>query len=751
MPLLFGDFALDPERRQLLRAGTPVPLEGKVYELLTLLAARRPRVLSKAQIRDVLWPGIAVGETSLPRVVAELRQALGDDARQPRFIRTAHGFGYAFCGEASDGDSQAARAPEEEPESPYPGLLSFTEGDADRFFGREAEVVALWDALRRRRLLAVIGASGAGKTSFVRAGVAASRPEGWAAIVSTPGPSPLRALGQALGPQLASDPEALRKLVAFEDADHAFELLSRWRHAHHDALLVVDAFEELFTLNPPEVQSRFAALLGRLVTEAHLAVLLSLRDDFLLRCHEHEALRPVFGELTPLGPPTREGLRRAITEPARRLGYGFEDEDLVDEMVESVEGGRGALPLLAFGVSRLWDQRDRERKLLTRRACDEIGGVAGALAQHAEATLERIGPDDEGIVREVFRNLTTAQGTRGVLEAEELLSAFPERDRAEAVLAQLLDARLLTSYEADGGEAGPGRPRVEVVHESLLTAWPRLVRWQTQDADGGQLRDQLRQAARLWHERGRPEDLLWTGASLLDYRAWRARYRGGLSALEADFAGNMTALAGRRRRRRRIAVAAALAASLAVATGALGLWRRSEHALEQAQAEVRSREAAQILSLGRLRLEDQPSAALAYALASLERADTPAGRRFAVEALWRGPTETIFGRPEGAVSVAFSPGGRFLAYSNDQGTRLQPRDGSPGRLLAPDLQAPSVAFSRDGERLLLRARTSGPTRALAVPDGRELAPAHEDGNAALPQHPVVATIGPDGHLVRLSS
>ena len=115
--------------------------------------------------------------------------------------------------------------------------------------------------------------------------------------------------------------------------------------------------------------------------------------------------------LLPLG---RDALRRALVEPARKLGYRFEDEALVEEMVESVEGARAALPLLAFAVARLWETRDREKKLLTREAYQAIGGVAGALAQHAEATLDRIGSERQGLVRELFRNLVTAQGTRAV-------------------------------------------------------------------------------------------------------------------------------------------------------------------------------------------------------------------------------------------------------------------------------------------------------------------------------------------------
>jgi DNA-binding winged helix-turn-helix (wHTH) protein len=100
MSLSFGDFELDQERRQLLRWGRPVPLEPKAFELLSLLVERRPRVLSRAQIRDVVWPGVFISESTLTQSVNNIRQALGDDARRPRFVRTAHGFGYAFCGEA---------------------------------------------------------------------------------------------------------------------------------------------------------------------------------------------------------------------------------------------------------------------------------------------------------------------------------------------------------------------------------------------------------------------------------------------------------------------------------------------------------------------------------------------------------------------------------------------------------------------------------------------------------------------------
>ncbi len=365
---------------------------------------------------------------------------------------------------------------------------------------------------------------------------------------ATPGASPALGLARALTPEMAGDPEAIGEmlggvadLVQKGNGDRVVAAARRWRSRYAEALLVVDQFEELFTQSPPETQERFAALLARLGSEADIHVALSLRDDFLMRCHEQPALVPVFTELTPLGALTKAGLRSALVEPARKRGYRFEDDALVDEMVASVEGARGALPLLAFAVSRLWEKRDREKKLLTRAAYEEIGGVAGALAQHAEATLESIGAGRQEMVREIFRNLVTAQWTRASIDREELLSVFPDRKAAEEVLGQLIDARLLTSYEVVSVEGEEERPhqRVEIVHESLLKAWPRLVRWQAQDEDGAVLRDQLKQAAHLWEEKGRTSDLLWTGTAFQEYELWRGRYAGALTALEEDFAKAM--------------------------------------------------------------------------------------------------------------------------------------------------------------------------------------------------------------------
>jgi WD40 repeat protein len=248
------------------------------------------------------------------------------------------------------------------------------------------------------------------------------------------------------------------------------------------------------------------------------------------------------------------------------------------------------------------------------------------------------------------------------------------------------------------------------------------VQWRNQDEGGALLRDQLRQAAQAWHDRGRPDDLLWTGTSYRELSLWRERYTGGVSSTEEAFAQAAAKLAGRRRRRRRIAVASAFAGLLAVMAVVL-------ESRQLAVEEARNREAAQLLSLGRLRLEDHPSAALAYALASLERADNEPARLFTVEALWQGPTEFVFGTEEGAVGVRFSPDGRFMAYGTPTSARLLESGGGPGRVFLPDISLPEVDFSDDGRLLLADPPGDGPLQTFSMPEVNGLGPLPLAGDA----------------------
>jgi serine/threonine protein kinase/WD40 repeat protein len=602
----------------------------------------------------------------------------------------------------------------EEPK-PYPGLASFSAADAEYFFGRELEVETLIKKLQQLHLLALIGPSGAGKTSFLRAGLIPALPQNMDHVFCTPGDSPVIALSQALVPKFSGDVEAIQLLLRFEDVSAAIDLMRRWKSRHPEVLLVIDRFEELFTLNSPEAQSRYVEVIGRAALEADVRVLLVMRDDFLFHCHHHPGLAPIFSELTPLGTLTGTALRRALVQPALKCGYRFEDETLVDEIIADIEQERGALPLMAFAASRLWDKRDRQSGTLTRQAYREIGGVAGALAQHAEQTMERIGSERQPIVREIFRNLITAQNTRAARDTDELLSVFASdsvgrpslaagtkaagtearppgvKVVTEEVLRILIDARLLTSFETTEGENR--KSRVEIIHESLLTNWPRLVRWQTQDADSAQLRDQLRQAAQLWEQRNRSQDLLWTGASYLEFQAWRQRYPGGLTTTEEAFAQAMTHRATTSRRQRRIMLAAAFAIIVAIAVTLGMFWHRSEVSLTKAEAEARRAEASKLLALGRNHLETNPSTALAYAISSLELVDTSQARLFALQSLSKGPPALYMDLPIRNLTYhEFSPDGQWLVAGGWAGVRLIPRDGSTPYVLSDYL--PDQPFAR---------------------------------------------------------
>ena len=194
------------------------------------------------------------------------------------------------------------------------------------------------------------------------------------------------------------------------------------------------------------------------------------------------------------------------------------------------------------------------------------------------------------------------------------------------------------------------------------------MRWRAQDEEGALLRDQLRQAARLWDERGRPPELLWSGTSLHELKLWRERYLGRLSDLEGSFVAACLHRAERHRTRRRRLVAAAflVLAGVAAAIG-VALWQATA-ARDEARVEVRRAEASKLLALAQIRLDEDPSEALALATASLELADTDEGRLFALRALWESPPvfDLAIGGTDGRVP-AFSPDGRRVAVAGHSG------------------------------------------------------------------------------------
>ncbi len=407
-------------------AGGDVDARADVYSAGVVLAEMvSPEGIKSYQSRQSLWEDVRSEPARIPESpwASVIKRAVARD--RERRQNSAH----TLIRELEDVTLRVEGA---DNLHPYPGLASFTEEDAEYFFGREAEVEQMWRKLEGPpRMLGLVGPSGAGKTSFLQAGLLPATTSVWATAICTPGTNPVLGLSRALAAELAGDAGAVDLLLRFDDPETAVEVVNRWRNRTGRAVLIVDQFEELFTQNGIEVQQRFASLLEQLVLEADVHVLLSMRDDFLFRCHEIDALKPVFSELSPLGPPAGAALRRALTQPALQCGYRFEDDELVEEMLAAVEGERGALPMLAFAAARLWGKRDRETGLLTRQAYHDVGGVGGALARHAEATVDRIGVERIPIVRELFRNLVTAEGTRAVREWDELLSVFEGEKVAE--------------------------------------------------------------------------------------------------------------------------------------------------------------------------------------------------------------------------------------------------------------------------------------------------------------------------------
>ena len=419
---------------------------------------------------------------------------------------------------------------------PYLGLSTFTASDASLFFGREAMVDGFVNRLLVNPFLAVVGRSGAGKSSFVQAGVIPALPAGWHAITMRPGPLPLAALSARLqhagiaASELAT-PDALGEALRAHTAQHG------------PVLLVVDQLEELFTLcHDATERVAFATAIVRAARSADdpIRVVVTLRDDFLVRAEQLASFRARLGQgLQLLTVPAADDLLRTLVEPARRAGYELE-EQLAQDMVKEVADEPSALPLLSFTASKLWELRDRHFKQLTRKAYQSLGGVGGALAQHAEASIEAMPADEQRLVREAFRHLVTSEGTRAVLTTAELRQLLGAGDGPPAVIEKLLAARLLTVTEGDDGTA-----RIEIVHEALLVTWPRLVRWMREDAEGSRLRDQLRAAARQWAERQRSRGLLWRGDALADYQRWAQRHGGALTEVETAFAQASLAEAAR--------------------------------------------------------------------------------------------------------------------------------------------------------------------------------------------------------------
>ncbi len=455
-------------------------------------------------------------------------------------------------------------------ESPYAGLSSFQEADAGKFFGRSREIAAMVTRIRDRPMMAVAGSSGVGKSSFVRAGLVPALKrsgEQWETLVIRPGRTPMESLASVISPMVATaanlademvEQKKLVETLRREPGHLGHVLRGRARRDSRRVLLFVDQFEELYTqVTDPAERAAFTACLSAVADDATspLRVVLSVRSDFLDRLAEdQEFVAEVTQGLFFLGPPNREGLREAILQPAELAGYSFEIAATVDDMLDHLETTPGALPLLQFAAAKLWDSRDRGRKMLTHQSYAAMGGVAGALASHADRVVQDLGSAKHGLVRAILLRLVTPERTRAIVPMSDLRDLSREVGEVQRLVDQMVDARLLVVQNLDGGKGST----VEIVHESLIQGWPTLRRWLDENQDDAAIVDQLRTAARQWHTKGRDPGLLWRGDTADEAKKFKKRYKGQLSDIERAFLEAIISYEQAAARRRRTAVIAGM-------------------------------------------------------------------------------------------------------------------------------------------------------------------------------------------------
>ena len=417
--------------------------------------------------------------------------------------------------------------------NPYKGLRPFLETDANDFFGREAFVHRLLERLAadggRPRFTAVVGPSGSGKSSVVRAGlVSAIRAgkvpgsAGWLVTDMHPGRHPFEELDAALMRIAIHPPAGL--LARLESGPRGLlEVAQAIVPEDTQLLLVVDQFEELFTLTEDEDERALMLESLRVATAdpgSHVRVVATLRADFFDRPLRYPRMGPLLGSTTEvLSPLTPEELERAVVRPAERSGLQVESA-LVPQIAADVAEQPGALPLVQYALTELYDRRDDGR--LTLEAYRDIGGVVGALAASAEHLYVTKHPAGREAVRQLFLRLVTlgegVADTRRRVPLSELTATEVDRSAMEAAIDSFGRHRLLT-FDRDP----PTRePTVEIAHEALLGAWGRLHDWVDEAREDVRMRRRLSDAARDWEHSGRDPGFLLSGSRLDQFKAWES-------------------------------------------------------------------------------------------------------------------------------------------------------------------------------------------------------------------------------------
>ncbi|MFF0861018.1 helix-turn-helix domain-containing protein [Nonomuraea sp. NPDC003560] len=605
--------------------------------------------------------------------------------------------------EEADREALAQAAAEDDSPAPYLGLARFETSDQDRFFGRGALVERLAALVGEHRLVLLVGPSGSGKSSLLRAGLVprllrtgdtGGRPP--MVRVVTPGPEP-------------------RPEEAGVRAD----------------VLVVDQFEEVFALcaDPARRAAFIDALLAAARAEKGPRVVLAVRADFFGQCAGHRGLAESARDATLLmSPMSAAELRAAIVRPAAGAGLVVERE-LTTMIVGEVEGEPGALPLMSHALLETW--RRRRGRVLTVASYTAAGGLRSAIARTSEELYAGLSPARRERLRHLMLRLVTpgqdGQDTRRPVERAELLTGEPDDETGE-LLERLARARLVTLDEG----------RVDLAHEALLTAWPRLRGWIEEDRERLRVHRRLTEAAGAWQDHDRDPGGLYRGVALAvaDEHLGRA---GVLTPLERDFlTASRAARDGERRRRRRRATATAVLLVLTL-TAALLAWQQSRTG-EQRQREAEARRTAGVAASLR---DSDPRASMRLALAAWRLADLPETRSALLAAAVQ-PAQDVFTDPAGGSLTRrhLSADGRtLLSVGADQVTSWD----LDARRATGSMPAPGAALDQLGAR-----RGDAWTLPMRLADGEVGLWDLRTGSrapAALGRAPDGFEAGPDGRTV----
>jgi WD40 repeat protein len=569
---------------------------------------------------------------------------------------------------------------------PFKGLAFFDVGDAEYFYGREEIVADLVSRLASGSFAGIVGSSGGGKSSILRAGLVSALAEGalpgsagWRLGLLRPGERPVKELERVLGtPDIA---EALARLRPGERT-----------------VLAVDQLEEVFTVcQDAEERAEFLDALARaaLDPDRRAAVVVALRADVYGRFSEHARFRELLSANHVLvGPMERGDLVRAIELPASHADLELEDP-IVEALVGDVAGEPGGLPLLSTALLELW--RHRAGRLMRYESYRTSGGVRGAVARLAEQAYARLDASEQDTARAIMLRLCSGEPPTVVRRRVPLGELGGDRDeRVADVMSILTDARLLTA--SDG--------TVEVAHEALLREWPRLQAWLEEDREGRRLYSHLAAAADEWAARDRDPAELYRGARLSAVLEWTARNATQLSEREREFIDASRSASERQLRRLHMLLAGvAVLLAVAVAAGIVALVQRHD-----AQATARAAKSRALAAASQAQLSVDPERSILLAAAAVREAVTPEAV-FALRGALDSPLERqllsvgaqdnpIFYGP----AVSFSPDGRRLAVGSQSGvvTIFALPSGRVLHRFRPGASAAIVAFSPNGSMLAVQ-------------------------------------------------